>query len=501
MKNKSTTTTENNKQNHNNSRKLKTYILANIRPNHMYFDNIDQYAYECKNIYNSTLYEYRQNFFHQEELWTAYDMISYFKEKEQNNNETDKSSVYEIPEKVKQQTIKQVYENVKSFYSAIASKYKQNKLPCYLDKETGRANIILTNQAILKKKFKDENKIAFNYDNVCFEFNITNLIKKLNLKFENIQQVRIIYKKAFKQYQVILICDLSNDNSDFSKNSINEKNNTLINEVASVDLGLNNLMALVFQNERILFNGKPLKKINHHFNKNLAKLQSQRDKAINELKSIQSQIEQMETDAIWFYELRLCLECTNSDFNQKKYKTLLKQQDKLIEQINKLKNRIAKIYEKRNNRIKYCLHKTSYELIELLASKGISKIVIGYNKNWKQDINLGKTNNQNFVQIPFKTLIDYITYKAEYYNIEVSTHEESYTSKCSFLDNEEIMKHNDCDYAGKRVKRGLFRSKNGKEIHADINASYNIAKKAGYDFGSYPITPCSWAMVKRIQFN
>ena len=66
MKNKSTTTTENNKQNHNNSRKLKTYILANIRPNNMYFDKIDQYAYECKNIYNSTLYEYRQNFFHQE---------------------------------------------------------------------------------------------------------------------------------------------------------------------------------------------------------------------------------------------------------------------------------------------------------------------------------------------------------------------------------------------------------------------------------------------------
>lgn len=488
---------------------MRTLCISNINKHHPYFEKIDEYAFACKNVFNTALYEYRQNFFHQEELWYYFDMIYYLKEKEQSNYDLNsKTSVPEIPEKVKQQTIKQVYESVKAFYS---SKSNIAVLPRYLHKENGRANIILTNQAILKKKFFQENKIAFKYNNFCFEFDISNLIKKLKLKFENIQQVRVIYNHTYKSYKVMLYVKNnvealeSNDSTNNNDLTINKAIASNITNVAAIDLGLNNLMSLVFQNERILFDGKPLKKINHHFNKNLAKLQSQRDKAINELKEIETKIEKMEENAIWFYELRLRLEYENYDFNDKKYRKLIKQQNKLIKEINKIKTRIAKIYEKRNNRIKYCLHKTSHELVELLASKGISKIVIGYNKNWKQDINLGKVNNQNFVQIPFKTLIDYITYKASVYNIEVITHEESYTSKCSFLDDEEIRKHDDNEYIGKRVKRGLFRSKNGIEIHADINAAYNIAKKAGFNLSEAQkletFTPCSWAMVKRIQFN
>lgn len=483
---------------------MRTLCISNINKHHPYFEKIDEYAFACKNVFNTALYEYRQNFFHQEELWSCFDMISYFKEKENNSNtKISVPEIPEIPEKVKQQIIKQVYESVKAFYSSKSdSDNASAALPQYLHKENGRANIILTNQAILKKKFIKENKIAFNYNNFCFEFDISNLIKKLKLQFENIQQVRVVYNHTYKSYKVLLY--VKNNVESLDSNDSTNNNDLTINEtnVAAIDLGLNNLMSLVFQNERILFDGKPLKKINHHFNKNLAKLQSQRDKAINELKETETKIKQMEEDAIWFYELRLRLEYENYDFNDKKYKKLIKQQEKLIKEINKLETRIAKIYEKRNNRIKYCLHKTSYELVELLASKGISKIVIGYNKNWKQDINLGKVNNQNFVQIPFKTLIDYITYKALDYNIEVITHEESYTSKCSFLDDEEIRKHEDNEYAGKRVKRGLFISKHKMEIHADINAAYNIAKKAGFNLLKLKtFTPCSWAMVKRIQFN
>ena len=123
-----------------------------------------------------------------------------------------------------------------------------------------------------------------------------------------------------------------------------------------------------------------------------------------------------------------------------------------------------------------------------------------YNKQWKQNINLGKRVNQNFVQIPFKQLVDYIQYKANEYDIKVTLREESYTSKCSFIDDEPVRKRK--TYMGKRVKRGLFRSNNGNEIHADINAAYNIAKKAGYNFKSlYSLSPCSWAVVKRIKFN
>ena len=454
---------------------MRTYCIANIDCIHPFFDKMDKYAFACKNVFNSTLYEYRQNFFHGEDLWSAFDMINYLSKQEENK----------IPAKVKQQTIKQVYESMKSF----DSKNKAAKLPRYLNKETGRANIILTNQAILKTKFTNENKIAFNYDDFCFEFNITNLINKLELKFEHIKQVRVIYNSTYKKYKVLLYVE----KEKFNEDSLEKE--PKLSQVAAIDLGLNNLMALVFQNQRILFDGKSLKKINHRFNKNLAKLQSQRDKAINELKIVSDEIKTMEQDAIWFYELE-----ADIDFDVKKYQKLMWRQNDLIKEIDKLKTKIGKLYEKRNNRINYCLHERSKELIELLASNGIIKLVIGYNKNWKQDINLGKRNNQNFVQIPFYTLIEYIKYKAQEKNIEVITHEESYTSKCSFLDDEAVCKHD--VYAGRRVKRGLFRSKTGIEINADINAAYNIARKAGFNFKEFEsLSPCSWAMVKCVKFN
>ncbi|WP_298408670.1 IS200/IS605 family accessory protein TnpB-related protein, partial [Ferroplasma sp.] len=106
----------------------------------------------------------------------------------------------------------------------------------------------------------------------------------------------------------------------------------------------------------------------------------------------------------------------------------------------------------------------------------IDTIVIGHNELWKQNVNIGKKNNQNFVQIPFNRLISMIKYKAEEYGIDVILQEESYTSKCSFLDNESIEKHD--KYPGKRIKRGLFKSAKGILINADINGSYNIIKKA-----------------------
>ena len=455
---------------------MRTYCIANIDCIHPFFNKMDEYAFACKNVFNKTLYEYRQNFFYQEPLLTAFDMINYLSNKEKEDN---------VPAKVKQQTIKQVYESVKS-------SIKKSELPRYLNKETGRANIILTNQAILKTKFTYEKKIAFNYDDFCFEFNITNLINKLKLKFEHIKQVRVIYNSTYKKYKVLLYVE----KEKFNEDSLEKE--PKLSQVAAIDLGLNNLMALVFQNQRILFDGKSLKKINHRFNKNLAKLQSQRDKAINELKIVSDEIKTMEQDAIWFYELEADIDI-DIDFDVEKYQKLMRRQNDLIKEIDKLKTKIGKLYEKRNNRINYCLHERSKELIELLASNGIIKLVIGYNKNWKQDINLGKRNNQNFVQIPFYTLIEYIKYKAEEKNIEVITCEESYTSKCSFLDDEEICKHE--KYAGKRVKRGLFRSSNGHEINADINAAYNIARKAGYNFKQFEsLSPCSWAMVKCVKF-
>ena len=122
------------------------------------------------------------------------------------------------------------------------------------------------------------------------------------------------------------------------------------------------------------------------------------------------------------------------------------------------------------------MHKVSNAVILYARTNEIDTIVIGHNNGWKQSVDIGKKNNQKFVQIPFNMLINQIYYKGQEYGINVVKQEGSYTSKCSFLDSEEIDKHE--MYSGKRIKRGIFKSVNGTLIHADLNASYNIMKKA-----------------------
>jgi len=138
--------------------------------------------------------------------------------------------------------------------------------------------------------------------------------------------------------------------------------------------------------------------------------------------------------------------------------------------------RIQKLRVKRNNKINDIFHKLSRAIIEYSKENDLGTIVIGYNEGWKQNVNLGKKTNQNFVQVPFSNLLQKIKYKATLVGTRVLLQEESYTSKCSFLDNEPIEKRD--SHAGIRISRGLFRSSNGTIINADINASYNIMKKA-----------------------
>ena len=106
----------------------------------------------------------------------------------------------------------------------------------------------------------------------------------------------------------------------------------------------------------------------------------------------------------------------------------------------------------------------------------IDTIVIGHNKGWKQDINIGARNNQNFVSIPFDMLRKQLAYKAEEHRILPVDSNEDHTSKCSFLDGESVEHHD--KYMGRRIKRGLFRTSDGRTINADLNAAYNIIRKA-----------------------
>ena len=204
---------------------------------------------------------------------------------------------------------------------------------------------------------------------------------------------------------------------------------------ASIDLGLNNL-ATVSSNvvKPFIINGKPLKSINQYWNKEKAKLQSQ------------------------------------------------------LKGNKRLTKRIDSITNKRNNKIKDYLHKSSKMLVNFLVSNDISTLVIGYNEEWKQNINIGKKNNQTFVNIPFYVFIKQLEYKCKLEGINFLITEESYTSKCSFLDNESVEKHE--SYLGKRIKRGLFKSSKGKLINADLNGSLNILRKAVGEF-KYPIEVCS----------
>jgi putative transposase len=138
-------------------------------------------------------------------------------------------------------------------------------------------------------------------------------------------------------------------------------------------------------------------------------------------------------------------------------------------------SRMKRLNQKRYWKIKDYFHKVSRKIIDICLSRDIDTLVIGLNKGWKQEIRLGKINNQNFVQIPFSDLIQYLKYKGEDVGIEVIINEEAYTSKCSFLDLEPVRHHD--KYVGKRY-RGLFRSSDGTKINADVNGLYNIMRKA-----------------------
>jgi putative transposase len=203
---------------------------------------------------------------------------------------------------------------------------------------------------------------------------------------------------------------------------IEEKIKEKSNISAGVDLGVNNLCSLVTSNgDKIIINGRPLKSINQYYNKKKAKLQQ------------------------------------NLKENQH------------------TSNKITKLSNKRNNKVNDYLHKASKYIIDYCLTNDVDRLIIGKNDGWKQEVNIGKKNNQNFVNIPHARLIQMIGYKAKLQGIEVIVVTENYTSKTSFIDNEIIGKHD--EYCGKRIKRGLFKTKNEHLINADINGAFNILRK------------------------
>ncbi|GHO97266.1 hypothetical protein KSF_073140 [Reticulibacter mediterranei] len=207
---------------------------------------------------------------------------------------------------------------------------------------------------------------------------------------------------------------------------------------AGIDIGMDNLVALTSNQPgfvSVLVNGRPVKSVNQYYNKRKAELQSK-------------------------------LGHTGTT------------------------KRMERLTNTRNRRIDHYMHTTSRWIIDDLVAHGIGTLVIGKNDGWKQEANMGKRTNQNFVFIPHARFIQMLTYKAELAGITVLLTEESYTSRASFLDRDEMPIYDRKQitkptFSGKRIERGLYCSKDGILINADCNGSGNIIRKVAPDaFGS-----------------
>lgn len=201
------------------------------------------------------------------------------------------------------------------------------------------------------------------------------------------------------------------------------------NKIMSIDLGVNNLASIVtnVSNKSILIDGRRLKSINQYYNKKRSKIQQQ-------------------------------LKKVNGKENSR---------------------RLMSLTRRRNNKVKDYLHKASKEIIYTCLKEDITTLIVGHNDRWKQNVNLGKRNNQNFVSIPFEMFISMLRYKSERQGLRFVEVNESHTSKCSSFDLEPICHHD--TYVGRRVRRGLFKTRDGILINADINGSYNIMRKVKGD--------------------
>ncbi|EFH80262.1 hypothetical protein Krac_0845 [Ktedonobacter racemifer DSM 44963] len=172
--------------------------------------------------------------------------------------------------------------------------------------------------------------------------------------------------------------------------------------------------------------------------------------------------------------------------NQFYNKERAQQQQRLAHENRYTSRQLDRVTTKRNRRVDAYLHTASRRIIDLLVGEGIGTLVIGKNPLWKQEVSMGRRNNQQFVQLPHARFVEQLTYKAHLVGIRIILQEESYTSKASFLDDDPIPPYeaNAAEklvFSGKRVARSWYRARDGRLIHADINGSYNILRKSSSD--------------------
>jgi len=263
------------------------------------------------------------------------------------------------------------------------------------------------------------NQIDFDEDKQLYTYTLCK--RSYNLKIQstkpNIKMIKFVYDEANDLIKCFKIYEVEEP-------KLRRDNSRYF----SIDPGLNNIVS-IYNNigiRPLLYNGRPIKSINQYYNKTRAKLQSELP---NNVKS---------------------------------------------------SKRLKQLSFKRKNKIDYEMNRISAHIINEAVKNNISKIFIGNNIDWKNEINIGRRNNQNFVNIPHTKLFNQLLYKGLLNGIEVIFTEESYTSKASFFDKDELPKYGESDnhkFSGRRIKRGLYRDSKGNLWNADLNGGGNIMRK------------------------
>ena len=238
---------------------------------------------------------------------------------------------------------------------------------------------------------------------------------------KRIKEIRIIPKSKAKFFEI-----------QYTYEVIEEQRKLNLNKAMAIDLGLDNLATCTTSyGETFIVDGRRLKSVNQWFNKENARLQSIKDKQGNKKRST---------------------------------------------------NRQKSLYANRNNKVNDYILKTARIIINRCLEQEIGILVVGYSETLQRGVNLGKQNNQQFVNIPLGNLKEKLEYLCKLYGIRFVKQEESYTSKASFFDGDDIPVYNDDNpksyaFTGKRVKRGLYRHTRGY-VNADVNAALNILSKS-----------------------
>ena len=313
------------------------------------------------------------------------------------------------------------FESLKSYAKDKSKFLGRPKPPKYKDKNGSSVFVIDKNATTIKEgsiSFKKARKGLRSFE----DFNKCEIKIPLpdwdrrKAKDGNLTYIRVVPKNSSYTMEILY---------KINKVELKESKNRSI----AIDIGIPRLASVVnnIGEEPFCINGNPLKAINNFWNKEVA-----------EYKSV--------------------LMKTNGLYSSKKY---------------------LQMCDKRNNRIETYLHQSAAYIINWCVKHDIDTIVIGKNEGWKQKVDIGRST-QTFVQIPFAKFIEKINYRAEGLGIKVVLQEESYTSKSSFIDGDYIptySKDGKFEFSGKRTRRGLYKSKEGLEIHADLNGAYNILRK------------------------